>query len=418
MLVKTILNKIEKYKSFIYTYVKFFDEEPIKRIEIGLEPRKNSQGICSGCGEKNSCYDHLDTRRFEYIPLWGIKVFFIYRPRRINCKKDGPTVEYIPWANGKHQLTKTFRIFLANWGKKLSWKSTAESFNVSWEHVFRSIKYVVDYGLKNRDLDGIRAIGIDEIKYKIGHKYITLVYQIDEGFRRLLYIGKDRTAKTLLRFFHEFGKARSSELEFICTDMWKPYLKVIKKKAKGALNILDRFHIKKHMNEGVDKVRKEESARLEKDGYEPILKKSRWAFLKNPENRTSKQNLKIKELLGYNLKSVKSYLLKQEFERFWKYKSSFWAGIFLDEWITKVMRSRIDPMKKVAKMLRNHKPLILNWFKVKGVRLSSGPVEGLNNKAKVTMRKAYGFSEYEVLKIALYHQLGDLPEPQVTHRFC
>ena len=157
---------------------------------------------------------------------------------------------------------------------------------------------------------------------------------------------------------------------------------------------------------------------MENNGYEPILKKSRWALLKNPENRTEKQTLKIKELLQYNLKSVKAFLLKLEFEKFWRYKSPYWAEVFLDRWIYKVMRSRIEPMKGVAKMLRNHKPLILNWFKVKGVRLSSGPVEGLNNKAKVTIRKSYGFREYDVLKMALFHQLGDLPEPEFTHRFC
>ncbi|MFC1584270.1 transposase, partial [Fibrobacterota bacterium] len=192
----------------------------------------------------------------------------------------------------------------------------------------------------------------------------------------------------MLRFFSEFGKERSAQLKFICTDMWKAYLKVIKRKAPQALNILDRFHIKKHMNDGVDKARRKESASLEERGYEPILKKSRWALLKNPENRTEKQNLKMRELLQYSLKSVKSYLLKTEFEKFWRYKSVFWAEIFLDEWIYKVMRSRIEPMKEVAKMLRNHKLLIMNWFKVKGARLSSGPIEGLNNKAKVTIRKS------------------------------
>ena len=418
MLIKTILNKIHRFKSFIFTTVQLSQEGDLLILEIRLEPRKNSKGICSKCGIPGPCYDHLETRRFEFIPIWGIKVFFIYPPRRIDCITDGVTVEKLPWAEGKHHLTNTFKVFLASWAKKLSWKETAESFNVCWEHVFRSVKYVVAYGLENRLLDGISAIGIDEIKYKVGHKYLTLVYQIDEGMRRLIYVGKDRTAKTLLRFFSEFGEERSSKLKFVCTDMWKAYLKVTARKASQALNILDRFHIKKHMNDAVDKARRQESASLELKGYEPILKKSRWALLKNPENRTENQSLKIKELLQYNLKSVKSLLLKLEFEKFWKYRSPFWAEIFLNEWIHKAMRSRIEPMKQVAKMLRNHKPLIINWFKVKGVRLSSGPVEGLNNKAKVTIRKSYGFREFDMLKIALFHQLGDLPEPELTHRFC
>jgi transposase len=402
----------------VYTFARFSDTGGELAIEIGIEARKNSKGICSKCGQSGPCYDHLKNRKYEFVPIWGIKVFFIYAARRIDCFTHGVTVEKLPWVDGKHHLTNTFRIFLASWAKKLSWKETAESFNVCWDHVFRSVQYVVDYGMRNRSLKDIFSIGIDEIKYKMGHKYLTLVYQIDEGRRRLLYVGKDRSAKTLLRFFSEFGKERSARLKFICTDMWKAYLKVVKRKAPQALNILDRFHIKKHMNDGVDKARRRESVSLEQRGYEPVLKKSRWALLKNPENRTEKQSLKMKELLQYSLKSVKSYLLKNEFEKFWRYKSVFWAEIFLDEWIYKVMRSRIEPMKEVAKMLRNHKPLIMNWFKVKGARLSSGPIEGLNNKAKVTIRKSYGFRKLNVLKMALFHQLGDLPEPELTHRFC
>ena len=124
----------------------------------------------------------------------------------------------------------------------------------------------------------------------------------------------------------------------------------------------------------------------------------------------------MKELLSYNLKSVRAYLLKEEFNFFWEYISPYWAGKFLDIWCTKVMRSKIDPMKKMAKSIRKHKPLILNWFRAKKA-FSSGIVEGLNNKAKVATRKAYGFKAFEYAEIALYHQLGKLPEPPMTHRF-
>lgn len=417
MLLKTILNHTHKFQSFIYTSANFIKKGSRSIIEVKIIPRKNSRGVCSRCGKKCIGYDTLRERHYEFVPLWGIKVFFLYVPRRVNCSRCGIHVEKIPWADGKHHLCNTFQLFLANWAKKLSWKTTAESFNVCWEHVFRSVKSVVEYGLKHRQLDNIETIGIDEIKYKFGHKYLTLVYQLDEGKRRLLFVGKDRKAETLLRFFVNFGKERSNNIKAVCTDMWAPYLKVIKDKIPNALNIIDRFHLKKLFNKALDEVRREESQDLKREGYEPVLEKSRWPLLKNAENLTDKQNLKLKEILQYNLKSVKSYLLKQDFEIFWKYVSPYWAGKFLDNWTYKVMRSRIKPMKKVAKSLRRYKPLIMNWFKVKG-KLSSGPVEGLNNKAKVTIRKAYGFREYNVLKMALFHQLGDLPEPELTHRFC
>lgn len=418
MLIKTILNKIQKYKSFIYTDTKLVCKGSAVTLNVSVVPRANSHAFCSGCGTQRPGYDKLPERAYAFIPLWGINVFFLYSPRRVDCPTCGVKVEKIPWADGKHHLTNSFRIFLAQWARKLSWKDVAISFRVSWEHVYRSIAYVVDYGLKHRLLDTIQTIGIDEIKYKFGYKYLTLVYQLDEGMRRLLFVGKDRKAKTLLRFFVDIGKDRCDKIKAVCTDMWDPYLKVIRKKIPNALNILDRFHIKKHINDGVDKVRRQESAYLRNNGYEPVLEKSRWPLLKNVENLTDKQHLKLKDLLRYNLKSVKSYLLKLDFEKFWSYNSPAWAEKFLNHWIVKVMRSRIEPMKKTAKTIRRYKPLILNWFKTKGNRLSSGPIEGFNNKAKVTIRKSYGFREYNVLKMALFHQMGGLPEPPFTHKFC
>jgi len=198
--------------------------------------------------------------------------------------------------------------------------------------------------------------------------------------------------------------------------MWKPYLKVIKKKAASAIHVLDRFHIVAKLNKALDEVRADECRRMKQAGYEPVLKKSRWCLLKRQENLTDKQEVKLKEILKYNLKSVRAYLLKEDLHGFWDYVSPNWAGRFLDRWCLQVMRSKIEPMKKVAKTIRRHKPLILNWFRAKKA-YSSGIVEGLNNKVKVATKKAYGFREYNCIEIALYHQLGKLPEPPMTHRF-
>ena len=267
------------------------------------------------------------------------------------------------------------------------------------------------------DMTGITAIGVDEIAWRRGHKYLTLVYQINEGCKRLLWIGEHRKEKTLLRFFSWLGKERSGLLQFVASDMWKPYLKVIAEKASSALNVLDRFHIMSHMNKAIDEVRAKEAKQLKVDGYEPILKHSRWCLLKRRENLTEKQEIKLADLLRYNLRSVRSHLLREDFQGFWEYVSPTWAGKFLDRWCTRTMRSKIEPMKKVARMLRRHRELILNWFRAKGA-ISSGSVEGLNLKAKLTTRKAYGFRTFRGIEIALYHTLGKLPEPEFTHRFC
>jgi transposase len=121
--------------------------------------------------------------------------------------------------------------------------------------------------------------------------------------------------------------------------------------------------------------------------------------------------------LKYNLQTVRAYLLKEDFHSFWEYRQAGWAKRFFKNWYTRVMRSKLEPMKKVARTLRNHEALILNWFRAKGT-MSSGVVEGFNYNVKLAMRKAYGYRTYKGVQIALYHQLGQLPEPELSHRFC
>lgn len=418
MLVKSILNRIQLHHGFVYGAVNFVDTAKRLLLEIEIRPRKGSRPVCSVCKSAGPGYDTLPGRRFEFVPLWGIAVFFLYAMRRVDCPRCGIKVEQVPWAEGKNHLTTTYAWFLAKWAKRLSWKEVADAFNTKWDNVFRSVQMAVAWGLANRSMEGITAIGIDEICWrKKGSKFLTLVYQIDNGCRRLLWIGKDRTKKTLESFFEEFGAERSGLLCFVCTDMWKPYLLVVAQKAAQALNILDRFHIMSHMNKAIDKVRATEIKTLKAKGKEPVLTGSRWCLLKRLENQTEKQTVKLNELLTINLKTIRAYLLKEDFQRFWGYKSATWAGKFLDDWCTRTMRSRIDPMKKVAKMLRSHRGLLLNWFLAKEL-IALGAVEGLNNKAKVTTKKAYGFKNFEVIKLALYHTLGNLPERPATHRFC
>jgi transposase len=279
------------------------------------------------------------------------------------------------------------------------------------------VEWAVQWGLEHRELSNVRSIGVDEVLWHRGHKYLTVVYQIDSECKRLLWVGKDRTVKTLLRFFRAFGRERSTQLNFICSDMWKPYLKVIEKKASRAIHVLDRFHITMHMNKAIDEVRAKETRELKSKGLMPVLTHSRWCLLKRPENLTAKQEIKLADLLRYNLKAIRSYLLKEDFQFFWEYVSPYWAGVFLDRWCKQTMLSKIEPMKKVARMIRSHRELLLNWFRAKKT-ISSGVIEGLNNKLKLTTRKSYGFRSFRAAEVALYHTLGNLPEPECTHRFC
>lgn len=415
MLLHTILNRVYRHPGFVYHSIQFVDDA----ISVHLRPRKGNRPICSGCKRHAPGYDTLSERSFEFVPLWGIPVAFRYAMRRVRCSRCGVVVETVPWATGKRPITNAYAYFLARWATRMSWAEVARAFRTSWESVFRSVEIAVEWGLARRCLDGIRSIGVDEVLWQRGYKFLTVVYQIDAGSRRLLWVGRDRTVKTLIRFFRAFGRARAEALQFVCSDMWKPYLKVIAKKASRALHVLDRFHIMAKMNKMIDMVRAKEAREMRSKGRGDVLVGSRWTLLKRPENRTEKQEIKLAELVRLNLKAVRSYLLREEFQIFWTYLSASSAGRFLDSWCRKVMHSRIEPMKKIARTIRAHKTLILNWFPARGL-VSTGAVEGMNNKLKVITRRAYGYRTYRGVEIALYHALGKLPDPMdtLTHRFC
>jgi transposase len=414
MLLTRLLNACHHSPGFVYDAARLC--EASNTIEIDVRPRHGSKGRCSGCHEPASGYDRLTQRRFEFIPIWGFAVVLLYCMRRVQCTVCGVTVEEVPWGTGKHQLTKAYMLFLSHWARKLSWKDTALSFHTSWEKVYQAVSYVVQWGLLHRQLGPIRATGVDEIAYGKGHKYLTLVYQIEADCTRLLWVGEQRTKEAFQKFFDLIGPQLSQGIEFVCSDMWQPYLELIKHNCPRALNILDRFHVVAKLNVAIDEIRSGEARQLIKDGYEPVLKKSRWCLLKRPQNLTDNQRVKLREVLRYNLKSVRAYLLKEYFQLFWEYESPAWAGKFLDRWCHEVMRSRIEPLKKFARTVRNHRELLLNYFRARK-EFSSGVIEGLNNKAKVTMRKAYGFRTFKATELALYHVLGKLPEPALAHSF-
>ncbi len=157
MRIETLLNYCHPLKSFVYTKCRLEIRNVRPALVAVIKPRKNGKVYCSVCGNACRCYDHLDTREFDFVPLWNIPVRLEYPMRRVHCPECGVRVERVPWADGKSHTTKTFELFLAQWARKLSWKETATSFGTCWDTVYRSVKAVVAYGLAHRNLDCHRA---------------------------------------------------------------------------------------------------------------------------------------------------------------------------------------------------------------------------------------------------------------------
>ncbi|MBZ5583048.1 MAG: ISL3 family transposase [Acidobacteriia bacterium] len=422
MKVKTVLNGIQPFVGFIYDDIRFCRGRRGcgRRVEITLQPHAGIPAKCSRCLQPSPGYDQLPQRSWLFPPLWGLKTFFLYGPRRVNCPQDGVVVEHIPWSQGKRPVTTAMMGVLARWARRLSWKETAQAFHTSWEAVYRSVQWFVHWGLEHRQLEGVEAIGVDEIHWGKGQKadnFLTVIYQIDPHCRRLLWLGRRRTQATLRRGLAELGAPVVSALKYVCSDMWKPYLKVIAAKIPQALNVLDRFHIVGHLNEAVDEVRRGEQSRLHGRPVAQRLKGMRWQLLRRGSRVRGRARSKLNALLASKLATARAWNLKESFDYLWHYRSPIYVVAYLGYWCERAMRSRLEPMKKVARMLRAHEPLILNWFEAKG-ELSSAAVEGLNNKIRVVTRRSYGFRTYPAMELALYHSLGRLPEPRLTHNFC
>jgi transposase len=413
---------VQHFVGFVYDEVRMRQRRGSLSIEITLKSHDRIRGRCSQCKQPAPGYDRLPQRKWLFVPLWGIPTHFFYAPRRVNCAEHGVVVEHVPWSDGKRPVTCAMMGFLARWARRLSWRETAQVFQASWEAVYRSVEWFVEWGLAHRELREVWSIGVDEIHWGRGKRadnFLTVIYQIDAHCRRLLWVGKRRTQRTLRQGLKELGPEVVKGLRFVCSDMWKPYLQVIAAEAEQALHVLDRFHITKHLNDAVDEVRRGESARLRAAGKVKAeqLKKMRWPLLRKGSRVRGRVRQKLEALLVSKMATGRAWELKESFSYFWHYKSPIWAGAFLDYWTERALRSRMEPMKKVARMLRDHEELLLNWFRAKG-ELSSGAVEGLNNKTRVVTRRSYGFRTFDAMEMALYHTLGRLPEPESTHRFC
>ena len=408
MLIKTILKETVPLQGFkIETITKSEDT-----IQVHIMPDRRYRPLCGRCQKPGRFRDIRSQRHFKHVPLWNIAVELSYCPRRVSCHGcSGVYVEHLPWSAGKRRMTIAYACFLATWARLLPWKQVADLFHCSWGTVSSAVHYVVDYGLRHRDLSNLSVIGIDEISRKKGHHYLTNVYDLESG--ALIWSAPGRSKETLTDFFQLLGERKCHRLKGICCDMWRPYIDVVQQYAPQATIVFDKFHIVSHLMKAVDQVRRDE-IREKGKSHKELVTHTRYIWLKNPWNLTDQQKGRLSVLEKLNLKINRAYLLKESFRQLWNYKTMGWAARFLKKWFWWATHSRLKPMRDFAWMLRRHEQGLLNYFKL---RIDNGMVEGLNNKAKVVSHRAYGYRSSHMYITALYHCMGDLQMPQLLHRF-
>ena len=408
MLLKSIVQRTLGIKNHVVKKV----EQNEEGITIYLDLYKRRRLACSRCGTPGRVRDRLKSRQWKHPPLWGIPVKLVYAPARVSCAEcEKVYVEAIPWSQGKCRLSVGLIWMLSTWCKLLAWDVVAKLFGVHWNTVAAAVRQAVEYGLEHRDMGEVLCIGIDELSRRKGHVYVTNVYDLKK--KCLIWSGEGRSKETLARFFEEHGKAVKDKVEGVCCDMWQPYIDMLKEQLPDATLVFDKSHIMQHLLRAVDEVRRDEARELKKTNPE-LLKRTRYIWLKNPQNLTDKQRSRLGYLEKLNLRTNRAYLLKQSFAELWNYTRKGWARKFLKKWFWWATHSRLKPMRDFAWMLRHHEDDILNYFEL---RIDNGAVEGMNNKAKVVSHRCYGFRTAKTYITALYHCLGKLPEPNFVHRF-
>ena len=408
MLVASLVRKTLALKS--HKVVRVAEESG--RLVVELDRRKGRRLPCSICLEPAGGEDRLKMRRWRHVPLWGIPVELRYRPCRVSCRTCGVRVESIPWSAGKSPIAVPLMVVLATWSRILAWDVVATLFGVSWQTVVDTVDAAVEYGRTVETYAGVTHIGIDEISRKKGHVYHTNVYDLTK--RRLIWSEEGRGKDTIEAFFTWFGDERTAALQGICCDMWANYVDVCRLKASQATLVFDKFHIVAHLMRAVDDVRRMEAKAL-RATYPELLKGTRYIFLKNPWNLTDNQQIRLRELERFNLKTLRAYLLKEMFAGLWTYTSRAWAKRFLDRWFWWATHSRLKPLRDFAWMLRRHQEGILAYFEC---RIDNGATEAMNNNAKAVSHRARGFRTARAFTLAQLHCLGKLPLPETTHRFA
>jgi transposase len=408
VLVKSIVRKTLGIKDHVVRKV----AQDEQGITVYLDLRRRRRLPCGTCGRRSRVRDRLKPRRWKHVPLWGIPVTLVYAPRRVRCSSCGRVrVEAIPWSQGKSPLSTGLIWLLAAWCKLLPWDVVARLFGVHWNTVAGAVRQAVAYGLAHRELGSVLCIGIDELSRRKGHVYVTNVYDLER--KSLLWSGEGRGRETLDAFFAEHGEALRDKVKGVCCDMWQPYIDALREHLPHATLVFDKFHIVQHLMRAMDEVRRQEAEDLKKI-WPGLLKRTRYLWLKNPENLTDAQQRRLGFLQKLNLRCNRAWLLKETFRELWTYKRRGWAKRFLNKWIWWATHSRLEPMRDFGRMLRRHAEDILNYF---DLRIDNAAVEGMNNKAKVVSHRCYGFRTAGTYITALYHCLGNLPEPELVHRF-
>ena len=391
-------------------------EEPwsVKRVELNVKERKvdiwvehgaGAGWACPECGRSMGCYDHSAERVWRHLDTCQFATHLHARVPRVECPEHGVRQVKVPWAEARSRFTLLFERWIIDVLTECQTVSgVCALLGVSWDEAFNVMQRAVERGQSRKRPEPIRHIGVDEKAFRKGHSYMTIVCDLEKS--TVEHVAEDRKVESLAGYFRSLGSDQLNAVEAVAMDMWGPYIQATMQNLPLAADkiVFDPFHVMKHMNDAVDKVRRQEHRQLKAEGDES-LKGSKYLWLYGRENVPEQRTDEFEALKDQVVRTSRAWAIKEMLRELWGYRSVGWARRFFKQWFGWARRSQLSPVRKVAAMIRDHLPNILTYCKH---QITNGVAEGLNSKIMTIKRKACGYRNKENFKVAIYFFCGGL----------
>ncbi len=384
-----------------------------KQLWLTVKPFKNGCR-CPKCDRRGKIKQQVKkARQWRDVTVCGQAVFFLYCPKEILCPTHGRIQENIPWADTNARITYRLEYLVLVYSELMTQKAAAQLLRLPKstfsDILHRTIARVRD----GHRIRGLKCVGIDEVSYLKGHKYITVVYDLDRSC--VVWVGEGKARETIDRFFNkQLSDYQRKKIKWACCDMSQTFIGAIKEHCPNAKLVLDRFHIVKALNNAMDEVRKEQW-RNATGAQRKALKGLRWILFRHPSNRSRRDKQTLKSLRNANRRIHRACILKDEFDQFWSYKATWAAKRFLKSWCTTALKSRLEPLRRFVKTIRAHSENIITFTES---RLTNAKSEGINRVIRMVKNRASGFRSVEAFIDLIYLVVGDVDIPaHVPARF-
>lgn len=378
--------------------VAFNPEE--KRLDLYLDFERGSKFLCPECSGGQACPVHdTNEKTWRHLDFFQHQAYLTARVPRIDCPTHGVRQITLPWSRPGSGFTLLFETLALMMCQQMSVAGAAKLMRVNENTLWRMLDHYVEKEVEATDYTEVENVGIDECARQKGHAYITTFCDLDES--RIVFVAEGRRKGTVGEF-KDFLVDRGidpKQISQLCMDMWEPYQMGAAEHFPEAAVTFDRYHVMMLMNRAIDQVRREEVQ------TQPLLRGSRYVWLKNRWELNKRQASDFDRLAHLDCKTGRAYQIKLTLQRFWQIRDTAEAGAFLKKWYYWATHSRLEPVVKAAKTIRRHWKGVLQFITS---RITTGIVEGLNSKIKTAMKRAYGFKSFQYLRTIVYLVAGKI----------